>query len=143
MVRDHMIFLDETFKYRSSNLYQLYIFCTNSLTIRVFQWLIAFWMARHTKFIIGHLWWLRISYHTILYIWLYNDIEYKTYNFIHRISTESAISGSFFHFGQAIWRRLWDIGLIMLFHISYTFREAIKRISVLPLVTINWFDLIW
>ncbi|KAG0440468.1 hypothetical protein DMUE_1726 [Dictyocoela muelleri] len=71
------------------------------------------------------------------------DFEYAAYNAIKRVFPNINIKGCFFHFGQAIWRKVVDLGLKTMFNEDVNFKECVQTITSLALVPIEFIDESW
>lgn len=71
------------------------------------------------------------------------DYEYAAYNAIRAEFPATTIKGCFFHFGQAIWRKLVDIGLKTFFNQDSNFRESVQMITSLALIPLDDIDEGW
>lgn len=53
------------------------------------------------------------------------------------------IKGCFFHFTQAVWRKVQDVGLVVAYKESPEIKTFVRRLAVLPLVPLQKIDDVW
>ncbi|KAG0437258.1 hypothetical protein DMUE_3794, partial [Dictyocoela muelleri] len=71
------------------------------------------------------------------------DFERAGFNSLQRVFPETSISGCFFHFGQAIWRRVQKLGLVSVYHENINFKNCVQLCSSLALVPMEEIDNAW
>lgn len=71
------------------------------------------------------------------------DFKAAAYNAIRRCFPDAKIIGCYFHFGQAIWRRLQNLGLVTLYNTNSNFANIVEIISALALIPIEDIDNAW
>lgn len=71
------------------------------------------------------------------------DFERAMFNALRAEFSNVQISGCYFHFGQAIWRRVQNLGLVSLYKSDDNFQRCIHLTSSLPLVPLVEVDTAW
>jgi hypothetical protein len=71
------------------------------------------------------------------------DFEIAMMNAISRVLINSEIRGCFFHYTQAIWRKVQNLGLTIAFKNNPSVRKTVRQLSALPLVPYNNIDEVW
>jgi hypothetical protein len=71
------------------------------------------------------------------------DFEIAMINTISRVLINSEIHGCFFHYTQAIWRKVSNLRLTISFKNSPSVRKTVRQLSALPLVPYNNIDEVW
>lgn len=71
------------------------------------------------------------------------DFEQAAFNAISRIWPNAIVKGCFFHFGQAIWRRVNHLGLATLFNTNQQFRRCVELITSLALIPRHDIEIGW
>lgn len=71
------------------------------------------------------------------------DFERASFNAIRSEFANAHISGCYFHFGQAIWRRVQKLGLVMMYRNNQSFQRCVQLTSSLPLVPLEEIDNAW
>ncbi|KAG0441605.1 hypothetical protein DMUE_0921 [Dictyocoela muelleri] len=68
------------------------------------------------------------------------DFEYAAFNSIRDLFTNSEVRGCLFYFGQAIWRKLLNLGLKTMYTDDSNFRYCVNMITELSLIPIKDID---
>jgi hypothetical protein len=71
------------------------------------------------------------------------DYEIAMMNAIRGELPYTRIRGCYFHFTQAIWRKVQDLGLTIPFRDNNAVKKTVRRVSALPLVPISNIDAVW
>jgi hypothetical protein len=71
------------------------------------------------------------------------DFEAAAYNAVRRCFPFTQVTGCFFHFGQAVWRRVQALGLVSLYNLNGHFAELVQMIIAIALVPIDEIDNVW
>ncbi|KAF9762024.1 hypothetical protein NGRA_2265 [Nosema granulosis] len=71
------------------------------------------------------------------------DFEYAAFNAINSALPPAIRKGCFFHFGQAIWRKVVDLDLKRMYNNDRNFRESIGMITALALIPLAKIDEAW
>jgi hypothetical protein len=71
------------------------------------------------------------------------DFEAAAYNAVRRCFPFTQVTGCFFHFGQAVWRRVQALGLVSLYNLNGHFAELVQMITAVALVPIDGIDNAW
>jgi len=61
-------------------------------------------------------------------------------NAIRIVFSDASISGCYFYFRQAIWRRIQKLGLVTLYNNDILFRNFVEMLSGIALVPVNDID---
>ena len=71
------------------------------------------------------------------------DYETAMMNAIKEELPQSRIRGCFFHFTQAVWRKVQELGLSIPFRDNDAVKRTVRRVSALPLVPLTAIDEVW
>ncbi|KAF9762440.1 hypothetical protein NGRA_2007 [Nosema granulosis] len=71
------------------------------------------------------------------------DFEYAAFNAINSSFPSAIRKGCFFHFAQAIWRKVVDLGLKPMYNNDRNFRESIGMITALAIILSAKIDEAW
>ncbi|KAG0420600.1 hypothetical protein EQH57_0078 [Dictyocoela roeselum] len=71
------------------------------------------------------------------------DFEYAAFNAIRAVFPIASVKGCFFHFGQAVWRKVVDLHLKTMYNESSNFRECVGMITALALIPLDDIDRGW
>ena len=62
---------------------------------------------------------------------------------VQEVLNNARIRGSLFHFSQALWRKVQDLGLPILYKEDQAFNRLVRRAAALPLVPLNQVHHVW
>jgi hypothetical protein len=65
------------------------------------------------------------------------DFEAAVYDAVRRCFPFTQVTGCFFYFVQAVWRRVQALGLVSLYNLNGHFSELVKMITAIALVLIE------
>ncbi len=71
------------------------------------------------------------------------DFESAMINSIQRIFPGARIRGCLFHFSQALWRRVQEVGLVVRYKNDNSFNGLVRRAAALPLIPTHMVDEVW
>ena len=71
------------------------------------------------------------------------DFEMAMINTVQQIFPESKIRGCLFHYSQAVWRKVQNLGLTVRYREDREFIRLVRRASALPLVPMESFPEVW
>ena len=71
------------------------------------------------------------------------DFEVAMIRSIHEVFPNARIRGCLFHFSQALWRKLQQLGLTLRYKEDDDFNRMVRRAAVLPLVPPNEVEEVW
>lgn len=71
------------------------------------------------------------------------DFEMAVIETIQHIFPNSRIRGCLFHYSQAIWRKVQELGLSVRYKEDMAFNRLVRRASALPLVPLESIDSVW
>ncbi|KAF9763292.1 hypothetical protein NGRA_1364 [Nosema granulosis] len=71
------------------------------------------------------------------------DYEVAAFNAIKRCFPDSSISGCLFHFAQALWRKVAELGLTSLLNDDLSFCNSVELIAALALVPVSELEECW
>jgi hypothetical protein len=146
MARDFKIYMDGTFKTSSTSFYQVYIihgeFNNQSFPL-IFCFLSSKTEEAYTNvfnLIKSSLASLSVEFSpSVIQI----DFEVAAFNAVRNCFPNAQVKGCFFHFGQAIWRRVQRLGLVSLYNEAGHFADLIQMISALALIPSEDIDNAW
>lgn len=71
------------------------------------------------------------------------DFESAMIAAIRRVLPGASIKGCFFHYAQAIWRRVQHLGMVQLYNGNPAFRMLVRRFSAMALCPLQLLDELW
>lgn len=145
-VRTFNVVMDGTFKSSSTSFFQVYII-HGVFSGQSFPLLYCF-MSRKTQVAYVRMLTVvkeKLSEKNIDFVprRIQIDFEQAAFNAIRVVFPEAEIRGCYFHFGQAIWRRVQSLGLTELYHEDSSFRHCVQLCSALPLIPLEKIDEAW
>lgn len=143
---DIKLSMDGTFKSSPSNFYQLYIIY-GELYGQSFPLFYSFLENKTTEIYIRLLNHCKDLIHSAGFqlnpLSIVIDYEYGMYNAITLVFPNTIIRGCYFHFGQAIWRKMCFFGLKRLYNSDVNFLKVVELISAIPLIPIEEINTAW
>lgn len=146
VARDFKVIMDGTFKASSTAFYQLYII-HGSFSGQSFPLIYCF-LSSKTQMAYTNMFSAiraKLSEHGVSFSphEIQIDFEYAAYNAARLAFPEAVIKGCFFHFGQAIWRKVQSLNMTSEFNRNLLFEDFVKLMSALALVPCDRIDEAW
>ncbi|EEQ81223.1 hypothetical protein NCER_102474, partial [Vairimorpha ceranae BRL01] len=114
---------------------------------KAFHWFTFFYLVKQGKYMLKLLQIKKNQLHRFGIIFnpdkIQVDFEIATFSAIRIVFSDASISGCYFHFGQAIWRKIQKLGLVTLYNSDILFRNFVEMLSGIALVSVNDIDSAW